>query len=100
MVKLYKFLARRTHSKFNNIVKRRLFMSRTNRAPLSLSRLARQMKKPGREEKVAVVIGTVTNDIRMREVPKLTVSFTPRLCLGRRFLEHTFPLFGRFAPFA
>ena len=48
-------------------------MSRVNRAPLSLSRLARQMKKPGREGKIAVVIGTVTNDIRIREVPKLTV---------------------------
>ncbi|VDD82547.1 unnamed protein product [Mesocestoides corti] len=73
MVKLYKFLARRTHSKFNNIIKRRLFMSRIHRAPMSLSRLARLMKKPGREDKVAVCIGTVTNDIRMREVPKLTV---------------------------
>lgn len=52
---------------------RRLCMSRTNRAPLSLSRLARQMKKPGREGKVAVVVGTVTDDIRMREVPKLMV---------------------------
>nr|CDS35360.1 60S ribosomal protein L18 [Hymenolepis microstoma] len=73
MVKLYKFLARRTHSKFNSIIKRRLCMSRTNRAPLSLSRLARQMKKPGREGKIAVVVGTVTDDIRMREVPKLMV---------------------------
>ncbi|MTV29226.1 hypothetical protein FTX61_28240, partial [Nitriliruptoraceae bacterium ZYF776] len=39
----------------------------------SLSRLARHMKKPGREGKIAVVIGSVTNDIRMRDVPKLTV---------------------------
>ncbi|VDM31761.1 unnamed protein product [Hydatigera taeniaeformis] len=83
LVKLYKFLARRTHSKFNNIIKRRLFMSRINRAPLSLSRLSRQMKKPGREGKVAVVIGTVTNDIRMREVPKLTV-FALRVTAGAR----------------
>lgn len=74
MVKLYKFLARRTNAKFNNIIKRRLMMSRINRAPLSISRLARQMKKPGREGKLAVVVGTVTNDIRMREVPKMTVS--------------------------
>lgn len=74
MVKLYKFLARRTHSKFNNIIQRRLFMSKIHRAPMSLSRLMRHMKKPGRDGKIAVCIGTVTNDIRIREVPKMTVS--------------------------
>ena len=36
---LYRFLARRTNAKFNKIVLKRLFMSRTNRPPLSLSRL-------------------------------------------------------------
>uniref|UniRef100_A0A8I5YC25 Ribosomal protein L18 n=1 Tax=Rattus norvegicus TaxID=10116 RepID=A0A8I5YC25_RAT len=39
LVKLYRFLARRTNSTFNQVVLKRLFMSRTNRPPLSLSRM-------------------------------------------------------------
>ena len=74
LVKLYRFLARRTDAKFNEIVLRRLFMSKINRPPISLARLIRNMKKEGREGKVAVVIGTVTNDLRIFKVPKLTVS--------------------------
>ncbi|EDL22891.1 mCG132477, isoform CRA_b, partial [Mus musculus] len=48
-------------------------MSRTNRPPLSLSRMIRKMKLPGRENKTAVVVGTVTDDVRILEVPKLKV---------------------------
>ena len=73
LVKLYRFLARRTDAKFNEIVLRRLFMSKINRPPISLARLIRNMKKEGREGKTAVVIGTVTNDLRIFKVPKLTV---------------------------
>ncbi|ERE86552.1 60S ribosomal protein L18-like protein [Cricetulus griseus] len=47
LVKLYRFLARRTNSTFNQVVLKRLFMSRTNRPPLSLSRMIRKMKLPG-----------------------------------------------------
>ena len=68
LVKLYRFLARRTGAKFNRIVMRRLFMSKTNRAPMSLARLIRQMKKPTRDGKMAVCVGTVTNDDRIHEV--------------------------------
>ena len=67
-------MARRTDAKFNEIVLRRLFMSKINRPPLSLARLIRNMKKEGREGKIAVVIGTITNDLRIFKVPKLTVS--------------------------
>lgn len=74
LVKLYRFLARRTNSTFNQVVLKRLFMSRTNRPPLSLSRMIRKMKLPGRENKTAVVVGTVTDDVRILEVPKLKVS--------------------------
>merc|ERR1712228_1046738 len=74
LVKLYRFLARRTDAKFNEIVLRRLFMSKINRPPISLARLIRNMKKEGREGKTAVVIGTVTNDLRIFKVPKLTVA--------------------------
>merc|ERR1712228_748386 len=73
LVKLYRFLARRTDAKFNEIVLRRLFMSRINRPPLSLARLVRKMKGE-REGKTAVVIGTITNDVRIFKVPKLTVA--------------------------
>ena len=48
-------------------------MSRTNRPPLSLSRMIRKMKLPGRENKTAVVVGTVTDDVRILEVPNLKV---------------------------
>ncbi|XP_074990916.1 large ribosomal subunit protein eL18 isoform X1 [Calonectris borealis] len=78
LVKLYRFLARRTNSAFNKVILKRLFMSRTNRPPLSLSRMhpisppqIRMMKRPGREDKTAVVVGTVTDDIRIQDVPKL-----------------------------
>jgi len=71
LVKLYKFLARRTESKFNEIVMKRLFMSKTNRPPMSIARLIRKMK--GQEDKIAVVVGTITDDNRIFAVPKMTV---------------------------
>lgn len=105
---LYRFLARRTDSKFNKVVLKRLFMSKTNRPPLSVSKLAAFLKgKVGRtcmlipelvlggrgvreglvqpplnltmalpqsqEDKVAVVVGTITDDVRMYDVPKMRV---------------------------
>merc|ERR1711939_717560 len=39
LVKLYRFLARRTDANFNKIVLKRLFMSRINRPPMSISRI-------------------------------------------------------------
>jgi len=68
---LYRFLARRTNANFNKVVLKRLFMSRMNRPPLSLSKIARFMK--GKDGKIAVVVGTVTDDVRLLDVPKLTV---------------------------
>ena len=76
LVKLYRFLARRTDGKFNEIIMKRLFMSKINRPPMSLARLARNMKKQGRENKIAVIVGTITNDLRLFKVPKMTVSET------------------------
>uniref|UniRef100_A0A4X2LAG8 Large ribosomal subunit protein uL15/eL18 domain-containing protein n=1 Tax=Vombatus ursinus TaxID=29139 RepID=A0A4X2LAG8_VOMUR len=60
-----------TNSTFNKVVLKRLFMSRTNRPPLSLSRMIRKMKLPGQENKTAVLVGTMTDDVRI--VPKLKV---------------------------
>ncbi|KAL2747680.1 60S ribosomal protein L18 [Vespula maculifrons] len=74
LVKLYRFLARRTNAKFNQIILKRLFMSKIHRPPISLARIVRFMKKSGRENCIAVIVGTVTDDARIFEVPKLTAS--------------------------
>ncbi|KAK9281395.1 hypothetical protein L1049_004295 [Liquidambar formosana] len=47
-------------------------MSKVNKPPLSLSRLIRFMN--GKGDKIAVVVGTVTDDIRVHEVPSLKVT--------------------------
>ncbi|KAI0472583.1 ribosomal protein L18e/L15P [Xylariaceae sp. FL0804] len=73
LVKLYRFLARRTDSSFNKVVLRRLFMSRINRPPVSISRIKSQVTR-GQEGKTVVVVGTVTDDNRLLEVPKITVA--------------------------
>ncbi len=86
LFQLYRFLARRTDAKFNRIVLRRLFMSRINRPPLSLARLARHMGPASRKNKIAVVVGTITQDDRVFKIPKgLTVR--PE---GRQLLVHRF----------
>merc|ERR1711865_924248 len=71
LVKLYRFLVRRTGAKFNEVVLKRLFMSRINAPPLSLSKLSSFMK--GKETKTAVLVGTITDDTRFYDVPKLKV---------------------------
>ncbi|CAN1354900.1 60S ribosomal protein L18-2 [Linum perenne] len=58
LVKLYRFLVRRTGSSFNAVILKRLFMSKVN--------------KP--EGKIAVVVGTITDDIRVYEVPAIKVT--------------------------
>ncbi|KAF4364103.1 hypothetical protein F8388_018480 [Cannabis sativa] len=73
LVKLYRFLVRRTGSKFNAVILKRLFMSKVNKAPLSLSRLIRYMQGKV-DSKVAVLVGTVTDDIRVHDVPAMKVT--------------------------
>lgn len=73
LVKAYRYLARRTGSKFNNIILKRLMMSQINRPPVSIRRLVKHVTKPGNEKKIIVVVGTVTDDVRVYDVPKLTV---------------------------
>merc|ERR1719247_2064118 len=46
-------------------------MSRRNRPPLSLSKIGKCME--GKDGKIACIVGTVTDDKRLTEVPKLTV---------------------------
>ncbi|OBT88093.1 hypothetical protein VE02_03669 [Pseudogymnoascus sp. 03VT05] len=73
LVKLYRFLARRTESSFNKVVLRRLFMSRINRPPVSLSRIVANVSEKS-NNKTVVIIGTVTDDNRLLAVPKLSVA--------------------------
>jgi len=73
LVKLYRFLARRTNSNFNKVVLKRLFMSRVNRPPVSLSRIVRGVRNAG-EGRTVVVVGAITDDIRLLEVPKLSIA--------------------------
>ena len=91
LVKLYRFLARkssitfnpvcilliahagRTESSFNKVVLRRLFMSRINRPPVSISRIVGNVSEKS-NNKTVVIIGTVTDDNRLLTVPKLSVA--------------------------
>merc|ERR1719517_183337 len=71
LIKLYTFLARRTDSKFNKVILKRLNMTRKSKPPLSVQKLAKFME--GKEGKIAVVVGPVTDDKRLYEIPKLSV---------------------------
>ncbi|CEP15166.1 hypothetical protein [Parasitella parasitica] len=70
LVKLYRFLARRTDANFNKVVLKRLFMSRVNRPPVTVSRIVKNNK----EGKTVVVVGSVTDDSRLLDLPKLSVA--------------------------
>ncbi|KAF3760688.1 60S ribosomal protein L18 [Cryphonectria parasitica EP155] len=72
LVKLYRFLARRTDSAFNKVILRRLFMSRMNRPPVSLSRINSNISKD--DKRTVVIVGTVTDDNRLLEVPKVNIA--------------------------
>lgn len=46
-------------------------MSRVNRPAISIARLVKYVSD---KDKIAVIVGTVTDDARLLEVPKLTVA--------------------------
>jgi large subunit ribosomal protein L18e len=70
LVKLYRFLARRTDSNFNKIVLKRLMMSRINTPPMSIRRIAKFTSQDGKTtDKIIVLVGKVTDDIRMLDCP-------------------------------
>ncbi|CAD8205947.1 unnamed protein product [Paramecium octaurelia] len=73
LIKLYKFLARRTDSNFNATVLRRLQQTRTARYPISVSRLVKQINTAKDKTRTLVVVGTVTDDVRLLTVPKINV---------------------------
>ncbi|CCC69454.1 hypothetical protein NCAS_0C04640 [Naumovozyma castellii] len=49
-------------------------MSKINRPPVSVSRISRALKQEGAAAKTIVVVGTVTDDARVFELPKTTVA--------------------------
>lgn len=50
-------------------------MSKINRPPISLSGIVKQVSSsPSNEGKIIVVVGTVTDDIRLVELPSITVA--------------------------
>jgi len=78
-LQLYSFLDRRTDSKFNKTIHKRLNQSRLNRYPISISRITRILSKDnqkpaeGRTQfnaRIVAIVGTVTNDIRLLNVPE------------------------------
>lgn len=64
----------RTDAPFNKVVLRSLFLSKTNKPPVSVSRIARALKQKGSDNKTVVVVGTVTDDNRLFDFPKATVA--------------------------
>ncbi|KIM25234.1 hypothetical protein M408DRAFT_10585 [Serendipita vermifera MAFF 305830] len=74
LVKLYRFLARRTDAPFNKVILKRLYMSKINRPPISLSGITKQILSRDPKEQTVVVVGTVTDDIRLIELPKLSIA--------------------------
>lgn len=67
----FKVVYENTGEDFTKVLTKRLCLSKTNRPVLSVSRLAHLMHK--REDKIAVVASTVTNDERLVTIPKLTI---------------------------
>jgi large subunit ribosomal protein L18e len=77
LIKLYTFLVRRTNSKFNEKVLRRLKHTRSQKRPITISKVAKLVGSSKFEKKpIAVVVGTITNDTRVLEIPKLRVCAT------------------------
>ncbi|RLV83778.1 60S ribosomal protein L18-B [Meyerozyma sp. JA9] len=74
LVKLYSFLARRTDAPFNKVILKSLFLSKINRPPVSLNRVGRVLSQKGAADKTIVVVGTVTDDIRLLDFPKATIA--------------------------
>ena len=79
LYKLYAFLTRRTSSKFNQVIHKRLNQSRLNKYPISLSRITRILARDALKlsegsthfnSRIVAVVGTITNDNRLINVPE------------------------------
>ena len=63
-------MARRTDSAFARTVLHRLQQSGTNKTPISVSKLTSLLNG---SDRTAVVIGTITDDVRTLDIPKINV---------------------------
>ncbi|CAD8171251.1 unnamed protein product [Paramecium octaurelia] len=63
----------RTDSNFNATVLRRIQLTRTDKYPISISRLVKLINTAKDKTRTLVVVGTVTDDIRLLNVPKINV---------------------------
>ena len=79
LIKLYSFLGRRTESKFNSTVHKRLNQTRLNRYPMSISRISKTLSHDNAavvegqtkfNSRIVALVGTVTNDTRFLNVPE------------------------------
>ncbi|KAJ7683825.1 hypothetical protein B0H14DRAFT_3534906 [Mycena olivaceomarginata] len=60
---------------FTKVLLHRLFLSKTNRAPLLLSLIMKETSSTvNLSNEIIVSGGTITDDIRLTEVPKLTIN--------------------------
>ncbi|EZG88608.1 60S ribosomal protein L18 [Gregarina niphandrodes] len=71
LVTLYEFLARRTDSAFNAKVAHLLIRTNSVLAPMSVAKMAEHLKS--KEDKIGCVVGTITNDLRVESIPKMTI---------------------------
>lgn len=53
---------------------RQLFLSKANRQPVSVAKVARAVKPKTAAGKTVVVVGTVTDDVRLHSYPKVSVA--------------------------
>eukprot|EP01068_Selenidium_serpulae_P009746 Selendium_serpulae@DN5311_c0_g1_i2.p1 len=72
LAQLYKFLSRRTDSKVNQLIYKRLITPIRCRGPLSVRRIAKLMS--GKEDRTVVTTATVTEDQRLYDMPKLSIA--------------------------
>eukprot|EP01092_Planopodium_desertum_P011000 TRINITY_DN5006_c0_g3_i1.p2 TRINITY_DN5006_c0_g3~~TRINITY_DN5006_c0_g3_i1.p2 ORF type:complete len:173 (-),score=24.06 TRINITY_DN5006_c0_g3_i1:41-535(-) len=73
LVRLYRFLARRTDSRFNETILHRLCMSRTSRPAISVSKAARWLKHKDVDKTILVSVSPVVDDERLLDVPKMNI---------------------------
>jgi len=79
LIKLYSFLNRRTESKFNTVIHKRLNQSRLNRYPMSISKISKTLSHDSApvaegqtkfNSRIVAIVGTITNDTRFLNVPQ------------------------------
>ena len=87
LVRLYKFLSRRTASKVNKTILKRLLMSKQFKPVVSISALNKLGQKRNKDSIIAVV-ATVTNDERLLVAPKLTVAALKFTRTARQRIEN------------